>query len=476
MVIAYAVAISALGLWSARYVRTSSDFFVAARGLGPGLVFSSMLAANIGAGATVGAAGLAYNEGLSAWWWSGSAGIGSLGLAFWVGPRLWRLAKAHGFYTVGDFLEFRYGPSVRGVTATLIALISLVILAAQLIAGAAIVSVITGAPRWVGAVVGGAVMTIYFTAGGLLGTAWVNTLQLVVMLAGFVTALPFVLGAVGGLEALASTRQPWLGDIWYASGPGSGWTLLALTGPAFVISPGLIQKAYGAASERALTAGVALNAVALMLFAFIPVLFGMSARAALPGIADPNLVLPTLFLRLLPAWLGALAMAAVFSTAVDTCDGILFMLSTSMSQDIYRRHLNPRATDAELLRVARTIAVIGGTAGVILSIYLATVIGALRVFYSVLGVSLFVPVLGGLISRGAGAPEALASIAAGIIVLAVTGLGWRPSPWVDPTLSGLVASAVAYVVVLGVRRPSARRRKPHALGASGLSRKISRPD
>ncbi len=151
LVIAYAVTIAALGLWTARYIRTSGDFFVAGRGLGPGLVFSSMLAANIGAGATVGAAGLAYNEGLSAWWWSGSAGIGSLVLAFWVGPRLWRLANAHGFYTVGDFLEFRYGPAVRGVIATLIALISLVILAAQLIAGAAIVSVITGAPRWVGA-------------------------------------------------------------------------------------------------------------------------------------------------------------------------------------------------------------------------------------------------------------------------------------------------------------------------------------
>ena len=167
---------------------------------------------------------------------------------------LWRLAKEHDFYTTGDYLEFRYGPSVRGVTATLIALISLVILAAQLIAGAAIVNVITGAPRWVGALIGGAIMTIYFTAGGLLGTAWVNTLQLVVMLVGFVVALPFVLGAASAASARSTAAAPpWFGDIIYSSGPGSGWTLLALTGPAFVISPGLIQKAYGAASERALT-------------------------------------------------------------------------------------------------------------------------------------------------------------------------------------------------------------------------------
>ena len=34
-------------------------------------------------------------------------------------------------------------------------------------------------------------MTIYFTAGGLLGTSWINSLQLVVMLGGFLAALPF---------------------------------------------------------------------------------------------------------------------------------------------------------------------------------------------------------------------------------------------------------------------------------------------
>jgi SSS family solute:Na+ symporter len=150
--------------------------------------------------------------------------------------------------------------------------------------------------------------------------------------------------------------------------------------------------------------------------------------------------------------LGAFALAAVFSTAVDTCDGILFMLSTSLSQDVYRRHVRPEATDRELLRVARVIAVVGGIAGIVLSIYLSTVIGALRVFYSVLGVSLFVPVLGGLISRRAGSPEALAAMAAGIVTLAAIGLMRTPVPWLDPTLGGLVASAAAFLVVLTVRR------------------------
>ena len=453
-VLLYACAVVGVGIWTSRLVRNSADFFVAGRSLGTGLMFVTMIAANIGAAATIGAAGLAYRDGISAWWWSGSAGLGSLVLAFWVGPRLWRLASAHGFFTTGDFLEFRYGSTVRGVMSVLIGLISLVILAAQLIGGAAIVTAITGLPRWVGALLGGAVMTSYFAAGGLIGTAWVNALQLVVMLAGFFLALPFVLNEAGGIPALFGPGLPeWFGDITYSAGPGSGWTLVALTGPAFVISPGLIQKAYGASGVPALRKGIGLNAVALMAFAFLPVLAGMSARVLDPAITDPNTVLPTLLARHVPAWLGALALAALFSTAVDTCDGILFMLSTSLSQDVYKRHVNPRATDRQLLRVARIISVAAGAAGVVLSIYLATVIGALRVFYSVLGVTLFVPVLGGLVSKRAGAAEALAAIAAGLLTLVIVGLGPLRVmyPWLDPTLTGILASAIAFAATRAAR-------------------------
>jgi SSS family solute:Na+ symporter len=455
----YSIVVVGFGLWTSRLVRGSSEFFVAGRSLGPGLILSSMLAANIGAGATVNAAGLGYRDGISAWWWSGSAGLASFALAFWVGPRLWKLATEHGFYTTGDFLEYRYGPVVRGIISLLVTFGSLWILAAQLMAGAAILNVLTGAPRWLGSLVGGGIMTVYFAAGGLLGTALVNTMQLVVMLAGFTLALPFAIGHVGGLEAFAAPGLPaTFTDPAYSAGPGSGWTFLALTGPAFVISPGLIQKSYGAASERALTIGVALNAVGLMLFAFLPVLLGMVGRVALPP-TSPDLVLPAVLQQLLPTWLGALAMAAVFSTEVDTSDAILFMISTAVSKDIFKRHLKPEASDAELLRVARIAAVAGGTLGVLLSIYLTAIVQAMTVFYSLLGVSLFVPVLGGLYIRRAGSAEALGAIAAGVVTLLVVRFEFAGRyPWLDPTLTGLVAAALVFFVVMTVRsrRPSGR--------------------
>src|SRR5512145_3470729 len=101
LLIIYSFSIVGFGIWTARLVRGSSEFFVAGRSLGPGLILASMLAANIGAGSPVGAAGLAYRDGLSAWWWVGSAGIGSLFLAFWVGPKIRAIAAAQNLRTVG---------------------------------------------------------------------------------------------------------------------------------------------------------------------------------------------------------------------------------------------------------------------------------------------------------------------------------------------------------------------------------------
>ena len=460
LLIAYSVLLTAVGLWVARLVRGSGDFFVAGRTLNAPLLFATVLAANIGAGTTVGAAGLAFRDGVSAWWWNGSAGIGSLVLAFWVGPRIWRLATAHGFYTAGDFLEYRYGAPVRGIIAALIWVGTLFILAGQLIAGAAVLNVVAGISRPAGAAIGAAVMTVYFVAGGLLSSAWVNVVQLIVLLGGFLIAIPIVYTSVGGLSSMMAT--PGLPDgfwnILHSSGAGSGWALLALFGPSFMMSPGLVQKVYGAKSEQAVKLGVGVQAVFLMVFSFVPVFFGVAGRILHPGIASQNLVLPTVLATELPPWLGALGLAAVFSAEVSTCDAILFMLATSLSQDLYKRFLHPAADDRRVLLVARLAAVAGGIAGVVLAIQLATIIGALSIFYALVGVSLFVPVIAGLAGGRGGVPEAIASIAAGIATLLAVqlGTGGRGFGILNPNLLGLAAAAAGFVLVFIARGRRAR--------------------
>lgn len=460
LLLAYSSALIAVGLWLGRRVATTDSFFVAERGLGPGLLLATLLAANIGAGSTVGAAALGYRDGLAAWWWVGSAGIGTLVLAFWVGPRIWEVARDHDLLTVGDFLEWRYGARARLVTTVLLWVATLTILAAQLVAVAFVLQAVAGIPAPVGCVIGGLVMTAYFTAGGLVSSAWVNLVQLVVLMAGFVVAVPWVLGEAGGWAGVvvaAPAGTPWLSAL--QSGP-SGWTYLFLLAPPFIVSPGILQKIYGARDAAAVRRGTALCGLALLAFAFLPPLLGMAARVWEPGLSGDatNLALPLVLATVMPAALGSLGLAAVFSAEVSSADAILFMLSTSLSRDLYRRFLAPAADDATVLRVARIGAIAGGVLGTLLAIALGSVIELMTVFYSLLGVSLFVPVVGGLYARRAGEREALGAIFAGVgaYLVARYGVGVPGQGILNPNSLGLLASAATFALLLAAQRSRTR--------------------
>jgi SSS family solute:Na+ symporter len=159
IIVVYSVAQIALGVWVARRVRGSSDFFVAGRNLGPGLLFATFLAANIGSGSTIGATGLGYRDGMAAIWWVGSAGLGSVALALSVGPRIRRIAAEYDLKTVGDFLEWRYDRRVRATVAALLWVGTVAILAGQLIGIAWILNVVIGIPKIAGCALGAIVVT-----------------------------------------------------------------------------------------------------------------------------------------------------------------------------------------------------------------------------------------------------------------------------------------------------------------------------
>jgi solute:Na+ symporter, SSS family len=446
LLVGYAIGLAVLGFVIGRRVTGTSSFMVAGRGLGPGLLFATMLAANIGAGSTVGAASLGYRFGLSAWWWVGSAGIGSVVLGLWIGPRLRRIAATHDLRTVGDFLEWRYDHRVRLVITALLWCATLAIMAAQLIALAWVLNVVGGWPKWAGCVAGGLLMTVYFTAGGLLSTAWVNLVQLAVLLVGFGLAVPLGWSAAGGLEGLHTLQVP---DAYWHLGQhdSSGWIYLAMLGPAFIVSPGLVQKVFAARDDRSVRVGVVGMGVVLLAFAMVPPLLGMLARVLHPDLTQMDMALPMLLLHDLPPWVGLAGLAALVSAEVSSADAALFMLSTSFSQDIYKRFIRRDATDEEVLRVARLAAVAGGVLGVTLALVAESVIDALGIFYTLLSVSLFVPVLAGLFARRVGSNDALAAIAAGVLAVGVTSLmtGF-PAWWLTPAMIGLTAAVAAAMI------------------------------
>lgn len=449
VLVAYVLAMIGLGLWLGRRVTGTSDFFVAGRQLGPGLIFSTLLASNIGASSTVGAASIGYTSGIAAWWWVGSAAIGSIALALWIGPRMRRVAADHDLRTVGDYLEFRYNASVRAVIALLLWIGSIFLLAGQIYGIGSILDVVMGVPSWAGCLIGGTVIAVYFAAGGLHATARVNVIQLFVKLCGFALAVPMVVSAIGGLDAVRAIRadDPKYWAFWQGGPPGLMY--LALLTPSFIVSPGLLQKVFGAKDDAAVRVGVGLNAVGLFLFAGIPALLGIVARAHVPDLANPTLALSTVLVDLLPPAIGSIAIAAVFSAELSAADALLFMLTTSLSQDLYKRFVHPTAGDERVVSVARFTTIVAAASGVALAIALGSVVNAVTIFYTLLSVSLFVPLLAGLYIPKAATADALAAIGGGICAVLAVQFGTTTSTLagLTPALAGLMVAALAFVAV-----------------------------
>jgi len=318
---------------------------------------------------------------------------------------------------------------------------TLSILAGQLLGMSTIFQVVAGASKFTGCALGAAIVCVYFVAGGLLSSARVNLVQLVVKLIGFAAIAPMAVALAGGWSALAQDASRL--DIFAGGSPQAGWRLLFFLGPAFVVSPGLLQKAFAARNERAVTTGVAINGVALIAFAVLPTLIGMSARLLHPQITS-DLAFATIAADLTPAF-GALALAAVFSAEASAADAVLFMLATSGARDLYRR-FRPSADDRDLLRAARVAGLAGAVSGLALAMMHRSVIEALSTFYAVMVVTLFVPIIGGLYGRRTSRRQGLASLV-GVPVLAAVhwstgGAGYGP---LTPVVAGVLASAVAYV-------------------------------
>lgn len=451
----YSAFLVCVGFFAARKVQTATDFLVGGRRFGPGVLFATFLAANIGAGSTVGASGLGYRLGLSAWWWVGSAGIGTLILSQTVGPRLWRLAKAHNLHTLGDYLELRYNRSVRGVIAVILWFGTLSILAGQIIAISWILNVVIGLPKWAGCVAGGAVAIAYCTAGGLASSAIVNLFELVVTMTGLVFCAVYATHVSGGwdgitsaLAARSASRAPALTGM---TGAGARQILayISILVPSFICSPGLAQKLYSARDESTVRRGIALNSCGQLLFAFVPALFGMIALAQFGQLANPELALPSVMVHLVPKWLGIWALAAVFSAELSATDAILFMLSTSLAVDLYQAFVNPQVSPKKLLAVSRTTTLFAGLAGIALAIELPSVITAVTIFYGLLAVALFLPLLLGLYWKRMSVLAALLSIFFSMTVDLVA--QYPPLRGylgiVSPPLAGMIAALLCAILV-----------------------------
>jgi SSS family solute:Na+ symporter len=134
------------------------------------------------------------------------------------------------------------------------------------------------------------------------------------------------------------------------------------------------------------------------------------------------------------------------------------MLTTSVTRDLYSRFINHGADERQQLRVARLTAVALGAAAVMLAMTAESVIAALSIFYTLMGVGLFVPILAGLFLPRASSAGAVASTLSGVLgVLAVQTFGHPGPAWMTAAMWGLIAAVTAMAISLVVVTPPAAR-------------------
>ncbi|MDU2063881.1 MAG: sodium:solute symporter family protein [Sporomusaceae bacterium] len=465
----YALLLIGIGFVVTKRVKGSADFFVGGRKFGPLLLFITLVAPNIGAGSTVGVAGLGYKSGLSAVWWIIASAAGTFILAGWVGPALWRLATKHNFYTLGDYLDYRYNRNFRGMISLLMAIGTIAIFAGQLMGIGWILSAVADVSKPVGILIGAVVVVLYFGAGGLLSAAYVNIIEASVKLIGFVIAVPFVLSFVGGwsgleMKAASLINDPVKTEAFFSL---DGLGLSAIMGffmmltPSFFISPGLVGKIYGAKDEKTVRIGTALCGLVMFLFAVIPVLLGMAASVVVPNLTERDLALPTIMKECMPFWASALALAAIFSAEVSAADAVLYMITSSFTKDLYKSFINPAISDEKLLKSSRIVTAAAGVIGVGMAIMLPNIITALSIFYSLMSVSLTAPLLFGLFSKRPTTTAAFVSAGVGILVTIALqfgnggkGLGILNAQSTAILLTILIMLAMMFLAPAKEKRPS----------------------
>jgi SSS family solute:Na+ symporter len=191
VVILYFVALLGVGYYASRKVRSTEDYTIAGRRLGYPVLLGTLIGTAIGAAATVGKAGKAYEVGIAIFIATISYGIGLIIFGL-VAPTIRRIE----IWTIPDALDLRYGRGIRIVTACVMVLAVIALFGAQLIAvGIAGVAVLAdfGVTYFEIILGAGIIMIIYTVMGGLLAVAYTDVVQTVIMLLAIGIILPIII-------------------------------------------------------------------------------------------------------------------------------------------------------------------------------------------------------------------------------------------------------------------------------------------
>ena len=357
-------------------VGTKEGYFLAGRGLTGTFIAGSLLLTNLSAEQLVGLNGSAYGFNMTAMAWEVTAGVAIIVMALVFLPRY--LGGA--FSTLPQFLEDRFDPQVRRLSAALFLLgYGLITIPSILYSGSLAVLRLFDVPALLGVgfptallltiFVIGAVGGLYAVYGGLRAVAVSDTINGAGLLV--VGALVPILGlmALGsgdflaGLEVVLTDHTHKLNAIGGPTDPvpfGTLFTGMILANMFYWgTNQYVIQRTLGAKNLAEGQKGVLLSGFFKLLVPFFMMLPGIIAYHSYAGTLDHiDLAYPALVADVLPAYMAGFFLAVLLGAVFSSFNSLLNSAATLFCLDVYQPLFRPEATDAHLIKVAKVASIV----------------------------------------------------------------------------------------------------------------------
>jgi SSS family solute:Na+ symporter len=441
VIVVYFALMLGVGWWGLRRARSTDDYLVAGRRLGPALYTGTLAAVVLGGASTIGGVRLGYLYGISGMWLVLMLGLGIVTLSVLFAGRLARLDV----YTLPEMLERRYSASGRLLGGIVMTAYDLMVAVTATLAIGTVVDVVIGVPRVPAILIGGGVVVVYTVLGGMWSITLTDIVQFVIMTVGiFLVLLPLGLGETGGFDGL---REALPGSYFEIGSIGGGtiFTYFLIYFFGIIIGQDIWQRVFTARSPQvARYAGLGAG-LYCMAYAVAGAVIGMVAAALYPGLEVPDNAFATVADGVLPVGLKGLVLAAALAAVMSTASATLLASSTVLANDVWARMVQGRQ-EVRSVQENRWWALGCGVVMVAVASLVQDVVAGLTIAYNLLVGGLLVPVLGALVWRRATAVAALSAIVVGsavvLVCMAVFGLLAN-----EPIYYSLVASAVVFVAV-----------------------------
>jgi SSS family solute:Na+ symporter len=350
---------------------------------------------------------------LVATWYGGILGVGEyswryglsnwlvFGVPYYIGALLFawafaRRARTAALYTIPDLLDRHYGrgPALIGALTVFVTSAP----AAYVLMLGTLFAAMFGLPP-VPCVVAAAVLSLFYIhRGGLRTVVFTDQVQFVLMYAGFVVMLGFLVARHGGITFLTRTLPP-SHFTWHGGNPPQAilvWYFIALS---TLVDPGFWQRAYAARDPEVARKGVLISVVCWIVFDFLTTTTGLYARAVLPHLRDPVFAFPELARVTLPPLALGLFYLAMIATVMSTVDSYGFIAAGTIGRDLLWR-LRGEAGEQRLSHYTRIGLWVSAAFSTVLALARPTVIGLWHDIGSITTPALLMPVGTALLGRG----------------------------------------------------------------------------